>query len=124
MIIIRYPSSDLRKELHWMSVSERYNYFMSIFMYNCIKFPDLYKPLSNCYNLVKEKHNYSTRNSVNNALSLPYVRTEKYKKCVAYAGANIWNNIPTRIRESENIHIFKRKIKQSIININCDVWKF
>ena len=70
---------------------------MSIFMYNCIKFPDLYKPLSNCYNLVKEKHNYSTRNSVNNALSLPYVRTETYKKCVAYAGANIWNNIPTRI---------------------------
>ena len=56
---------------------------MSIFMYNCIKFPDLYKPLSNCYNLVKEKHNYSTRNSVNNALSLPYVRTEKYKK-------NVW----------------------------------
>ena len=64
------------------------------------------------------KHNYSTRNSVNNALSLPYVRTEKYKKYVAYAGANIWNNIPTRIRDSENILIFKRQIKQSIININ------
>ena len=27
----RYPNSDLRKELHWMSVSARYNYFMSIF---------------------------------------------------------------------------------------------
>ena len=40
-------------------------------MYNCVKFPDLYKPLSNYYNPVKEKHNYSTRNSVNNALSLP-----------------------------------------------------
>ena len=115
---IRHPSSDLRKELHWMSVSERYNYFMSILMYKCVNFPDLYKPLSNCYNLAKEKHNYSTRNSVNNALSLPYVRTEKYKKCVAYAGANIWNNIPTRIRDSENILIFKRQIKQSIININ------
>ena len=48
----RYPRSNL----HWMSVSERYNYFMSILMYNCVKFPELYKPLSNCYNLVKEKH--------------------------------------------------------------------
>ena len=73
-------------------------------MYNCVvKFSDLYKPLSNCYNLVKEKHNYSTRNSLNNALSLPYVRTEKYKKCVDYAGGNIWNNIPTSI---EIVRIF------------------
>ena len=35
---IRYLSSDLRKELNWMSVSERYNYFLSILMYNCVKF--------------------------------------------------------------------------------------
>ena len=36
-----------------MTVSQRYTYFISVLMYNCIKFPEVYATLSNCFDFVK-----------------------------------------------------------------------
>ena len=58
-----------------MSVTERYNYFMSILMFQCINNPVLHtcKPLNSCFIFVKNDHNYPTRHSAN---QLPRPRRE------------------------------------------------
>ena len=65
----KYSSLDLRRNLNWMSVTERYSYFMSILMFQCINNPVLHKPLSSCFTFVKNDHNYPTRHSANQALT-------------------------------------------------------
>ena len=104
-----YPSSTLIRDMKWMSISQRFIYFISILMYNCNNNPNLYKPLSNCLCFVADKHNYPTRVSKNKALKLPLPRTEIYKKSVTYSGAKIWNNIPYEIRTVSSVAIFKKK---------------
>ena len=85
-------------------------------MYNCINNPNLYKPLSNCFSFVADKHNYPTRVSKNKALKLPLPRTEIYKKSVTYSGAKIWNNIPYEIRTVSSVAIFKKNMKTYIFS--------
>ena len=85
-------------------------------MYNCINNPNLYKPLSNCFSFVADKHNYPTRVSKNKALKLPLPRTEIYKKSGSYSGAKIWNNIPYEIRTVSSVAIFKRNMKTYIFS--------
>ena len=111
-----YPSSTLIRDMKWMSISQRFIYFISILMYNCINNPNLYKPLSNCFSFVADTHNYPTRVSKNKALKLPLPRTEIYKKSVTYSGAKIWNNIPYEIRTVSSVAIFKKNMKTYIFS--------
>ena len=65
-------------------------------MFQCINSPVLPKPLSSCLTFVKNDHNYPTRHSANQALSLPRPRTEQFKRAVnnwllKYFGVQIWN---------------------------------
>ena len=65
-------------------------------MYNCINFPEVYSPLSNCFDFVKNNHFYPTRH-----------RTEHYKLCLAFSGAKLCNSIPDEIRNVSNLCTFK-----------------
>ena len=112
----KYSSLDLRRNLNWMSVTERYSYFMSILMFQCINNPVLHKPLSSCFTFVKNDHNYPTRHSANQALSLPRPRTEKFKRAVSYSGVKIWNNIPLGTRTVSNVNVFKKRMKHIILD--------
>ena len=56
----KYPSLTLLKD-DWMTVSQRCTYFICILMYNCINFLEVYAPLSNCFDFVKNNHFYPTR---------------------------------------------------------------
>ena len=47
-------SSSTRKDMNWMSISERSIYFISIHIYNSINNSNLYKPLSHGINFVME----------------------------------------------------------------------
>ena len=49
----KYSSLDLRRNLNWMSVTERYNYFMSILMFQCINNPVLQRPQAVVLPLIK-----------------------------------------------------------------------
>ena len=112
----KYSSLDLRRNLNWMSVTERYSYFMSILMFQCINNPVLHKPLSSCFTFVKNDHNYPTRHSANQALSLPRPRTEQFKRAVSYSGVKIWNNIPLGTRTVSNVNVFKKRMKHIILD--------
>ena len=77
----KYPSLTLLKDLGWMTVSQRYTYFISILMYNCINFPEVNAPLSNCFDFVKNNHFYPTRHAtkgLKGAIKRPFPRTKHY----------------------------------------------
>ena len=72
-------------------------------------------------NLVKltatnEVHTYRTRSQSNNNFYIPFARTNLGKSALQHQIPLIWNLIPSDIRNSPNISIFKSKYKHYLIN--------
>ena len=102
------PSSELLRKLHWLPFAERVNHNKAVMMYKCMNnrtpsyLQNMFSPQSNSrYKLRSEEH----RN-----LSVPRPRIEMYKNSFSYSGAKIWNSLPTNVRNSDNLNVFKRKI--------------
>jgi hypothetical protein len=97
--------------------SERYLSFKNICRYEL--YMTAFKILNNLikHNFIINRnfeiHNYNTRNKANYYLS--FFRTESQKKNVLYNCLKIYNNLPGDISNINNIVIFKKKIKQYII---------
>jgi len=53
---------------------------------------------------------YSTRHTANNHIFIPRFATSKSQRSINHAGANIWNNIPTDIK-NESLIKFKERYK-------------
>ena len=51
----------------------------------------------------------STRSDINN-LSVPFARTDTYKFSFGPHACNIWNNLPSHIKEVTSIDTFKKLI--------------
>ena len=63
---------------------------------------------------VKTSHNYSTRlNGLH--ISVPKVSTESAKKGCYFFGAQVFNNLPSSIKETESLLIFKTLVKDFYI---------
>jgi hypothetical protein len=59
-------------------------------------------------------HTKNTRNKSN--LYLPQIRLTKYQKCVYFAGIQIFNHLPQKIKElSNNTNKFKRVLKKFLL---------
>lgn len=58
--------------------------------------------------------NYQLRNS--NLLVIPQFNSTQSKSCITYHGVVIWNNLPTAIKELDNIVIFKRTLKWHLLS--------
>ena len=97
-----------------MSVTERYNYFMSILMFQCINNPVLHKPLSSCFTFVKNDHNYPTRHSANQAYHVQ--EQNNLKELLVTLELKIWNNIPLGTRTVSNVNVFKKRMKHIILD--------
>ena len=57
---------------------------------------------------------YQLRNS--NQLEIPYINSTQSKSCITYHGAVIWNDLPTAIKELNNINTFKRQLKRHLLS--------
>jgi hypothetical protein len=59
-------------------------------------------------------HTKNTRNKSN--LSLPQTRLTKYQKGVYFAGIQIFNHLPQKIKKlSDNTNTFKRELKKFLL---------
>ena len=55
----------------------------------------------------------------NNGLAMPKAKTTLYGiDTIRYIGINLWQKLPTRIKESQSLEIFKQKLKL-IRNFDC-----
>lgn len=103
----RTPKITMLNSLNWLSIKQSISFFTLKFIHN-VKLGMLPKYLSNRIQLNNETHNYATR-SCNN-IRLPRVRTEFAKKTLEYIGYKMYNELPTAIKDCENIDKFKEKL--------------
>ena len=77
--------------------------FKIIHNQSCIPLTDMMPPT------IITSSTTSTRSDINN-LSVPFARTDTYKFSVGPHACNIWNNLPSHIKEVTSIDTFKKLI--------------
>ncbi|PFX13751.1 hypothetical protein AWC38_SpisGene22140 [Stylophora pistillata] len=55
-----------------------------------------------------------------NKLNVPLPRTNYYRKSFSYNGATLWNSLPSDIRNTESLGLFKRKLEEKIHSTMMD----
>ena len=66
------------------------------------------------FTLNRDFHNHYTRSSTK--IHIAYVRTNYNKHSIKYRGSQVWNNLPTAVKTTKSIYIFKKKIKRYLLN--------
>ena len=79
-------------------------------MHNCINFPEVYAPLSNCFDFVKNNHFYPTRHATKGAIKLPFPKPEHYKQCIAF--------LMPKSGTASMIYTFKNRLSKYILNLS------
>ena len=109
--IINVRGISIVKELGWLTVKDRINYFLGVYMYRCIHG---LAPLNLCNAVVMacETHDRNTRLINSNDVAIPFCRTDIMKKSFIYRASVVWNSLPNDIKMSESLEIFKKHVKQ------------
>ena len=66
------------------------------------------------FTLNRDFHNHYTRSATK--IHITYVRTNYNKHSIKYRGSQVWNNLPTAVKTTKSIYIFKKKIKRYLLN--------
>ena len=104
--------TPLLKELHWLQITEWIDYKIAVIVFCCRK------GLAPNYlsTMIVKSHNRPLRSTTNNNLPVnkfntTFVNNRSFKAL----GPRIWNNLPDRLRNIEDINIFKAKLKTFLL---------
>ena len=98
---------DTLKDLHWLPVRFRIRYKLLLLVYKCLNSMGPYylcEMLSYC--------NYGH----NIVLNEPYVKTTYGARAFCKAGPQLWNSLPSEIRECSSLETFKSRLKTYLFN--------
>ena len=94
------------------------DYMVAIFMYKHIK-SDIPTLFSSFYQKNNSIHGHNTRTS--DDLYVPMVKTNVRKFSIRIKGAQVWNSIPTAIRNCKSLFVFKKVLKKSLVDRKISV---
>ena len=102
------PSQEMFNELNWLSFRSRVNYMTAVLVYKVIH------NLSPGYLMdLLTRHSdmspYNTRSASDLNLIVPKHSSEQFKRSFKYSAANIWNFLPSSIKESPSLNSCKLK---------------
>ena len=82
------------------------------FMYECLygTIPEIFR---NYFQRNADVHDHNLRNV--NDLYVPYGRHDIRKFSIKIAGANLWNYLPSFVKNSQSIHIFKKNMRHYFV---------
>ena len=107
---VNIRGAELVRQLKWMSVKQRYEYFCLLLMFKCVhgQAPDYL-----CNNVIMECEiaNRETRATYSNNVHVPYTTTEYARRTLIYNGAKLWNTLPSHVKNVCNIEYFKSHVK-------------
>ena len=103
---------DIVRSLHLQTVKDRRDYFLCVLMFKCIHglAPNY---LRNDVTMYVDIHGYDTRSGENMDLYVPRVIKDIYKRSFSYMATNLWNQLPTDVKESATLDSFKQNYKYS-----------
>ena len=115
----RYSTDKLHDEFNLLKVSDITNQEVLTFVYNFFsnRLPSIFK---NYYQTFSENHSYNTRFA---NLSIRKIRrnNEFGAKSIKIRGSDLWNNLNSDIKESQNTKQFRRNYKKVILPYNSNI---
>lgn len=100
-------------ELGWETISKRHKYNKAVLVYKALNnhtpsyISDLLTPTS-------ETQKRTLRSSNDGSLAIPRSRTAVFDGSFSYSAPKLWNKLPTTIRKSTSLNVFKRQVKDYI----------
>ena len=110
---VKYEDADhlqLLLKFGWLSVRNFISCEMGVFMYKTLNElgPD---SMLEIFEKQADIHQYSTRPANVGSIFIPHRNLSKGQEAISYAGARLWNEIPTQIRRAQFLETFKRELK-------------
>jgi len=101
-------SSSRLSHLHWLLVHRRIQFKIALITYKTLSTdqPPYLRNLLNPY-----RPSRSLRSANRNLLLIPSHTTNFSRRAFSFAACTVWNKLPTGIRESNTLHIFKHRLK-------------
>ena len=105
-------------DLHWLKINECITYKVCVLMYKCIKgmAPEYLSQL------VIKDHGHSLRSTTLN--KLPTIRCNTalaQNSAFSSTGPRLWSMLLYDIKCSNDLEVFKTKLKTFLFNISCDL---
>ena len=113
-------TSPLFLDLQILKLEDIYSLYISFFAYECVNniapihFRDYFTQIS-------ELHQYNTRSASRGDLFLVRKNTVQYGlRSICFNGVKSWNTIPSDIRNSPSVSIFKKKLEKFLLDSYSD----
>ena len=106
-------TAPLFKKLNILKLDELYNFFIGVNFYKII-YHDKANYVLNDLSLSQIPSVMQLRS--NDKFRLPVIRVLKFKQSLIYRGTKIWNTLPTSIKNTPSVNVFKKNLKGWVIN--------
>ncbi|KXJ15782.1 RNA-directed DNA polymerase from mobile element jockey [Exaiptasia diaphana] len=106
--------TPLLKELHWLTIRKRIQFKICLFMFKIFKgaAPSYLSDLCTSYKPIR-----TLRSAYKFQYKVPVSRTITFgDRAFAIAGPKLWNSLPEELKRSQNVDIFKSKLKTYLFN--------
>ena len=116
-------SAPLFSQLNLLNIYSIYKYNLATYMFRIQN--NLLPALGHHQFVVNSaSHEYGTRKK--DDLKLPYCRTNLRQNTICFQGPKLWNNPPSDIKKTKSLNIFKRGIRQLVVDLNLwiTVWEW
>ena len=111
---MRTRSKDLFTQLRWLSFGNRCNYHTALLIYKSLNnlTPKYIKDLIS----FSKNSSYNLRSATRHDITNSRDETSFKKNAFSYASMEVWNKIPTFIREAKTIQSFVKQFKNYLLN--------
>ena len=100
------PSKPLFVKLGWLTFYQRYQYLSSVFLFKILN--GMSPSYLSCFKYSNARD--GLRSTTDKKLNIPKPRCELFKKSFVYSSILIWNSLPTNLRTSRSLNIFKKEL--------------
>ena len=107
---LRYEDANhcqIISQYGWLNVEHLIYYDLSLFMYKTM---NGLSPVITSFQNVKDIHQYQTRSATNGNLYISNANTLAGQRAIHFAGAKLWNEISTEIRNAKSLDTFSSKV--------------
>ena len=112
---LRVPLCQLYKKNKILQLSDLYKSEIAKFMYKFNKNKLLPNFSQYCASL-DCIHDYHTRQKTSSSLFLPRMLTKMGQKALLFKGVQIWQNIPSTIKQQKSLQLFVKSLRTVILN--------
>jgi len=110
---IRTPVIELYKSYDTLSLSQLHDYQILLFVHKLLHHADKLPPVFNSYIAQNRSiYQYNTRGTLNLYLNTPH--STFGKRLLKYKGSVLWNNLPEKLKFTENTTTFKKLLRKYI----------